>query len=634
MTIKITFPDGKSKEYKKGISSEEIAKEIGIRNVIAAKIDGEPRDLTFPITNDSKLVLLKFDDKEGKEIFWHTTAHILAQAVKKLYPDSRLTIGPNWENGFFYDIDMEPLKPEELEKIEKEMEKIVKEDYKLERIEMDRKEALKQFKDNPYKTELINEWEDHGFRAYKQGDFIDLCRGPHLTRTGLVKALKLVKVSGAYWKGNQKNKQLQRIYGVSFPEKKQLDSYLSLIEEAKKREHVKIGKQLDLFSIHQEGPGFPFFHDKGVTILNELLAYWRKVHKERGYLEVKTPIILSKELWERSGHWGYYRENMYTTKIDERDFVIKPMNCPGGLLLYKEKVHSYRELPLKVGEIGHVHRHELSGVLNGLFRVRAFTQDDAHIFCNEEQLEPEIIKVIQLIKEMFSTFGFTDYKFTLSVRSEEKKDKYIGSDKEWEWAVKAIIGALSHINQEYTIMEGEAKFYGPSLDVQIKDALGRQWQCSTIQLDFNLPKLFEVTYEGADGKKHVPFMLHRVIYGSLERFLGILIEHYAGKFPLWLSPEQVRILTIADRFNDYAEKVAREYSEKGIRATLDTRAESISYKVREAQLGYVNYILVVGEKEVNDSTVTVRTRDNKVIGAVNKDEFLKQLCSEIDERKL
>ncbi len=429
MTVKITFPDGKSKEYKKGITPEDIAKEIGIRNILAAKIDGELKDLTSPITKDSKLVLLKFDDKEGKDVFWHTSAHILAQAVMRLYPKAKLTIGPNWESGFFYDIDIQPLNPEELEKIEKEMEKIVKEDHKIERVEMDKKEALKTFKDNQYKTELINEWEDKGLSAYKQGDFIDLCKGPHLQRTGLVKAFKLVKVSGAYWKGDQKNTQLQRVYGVSYPEKKQLDAYLTFIEEAKKRDHVRLGKHLDLFSIHPEGPGFPFFHDKGVTILNELLAFWRKLHKERGYLEVKTPTILSSELWERSGHWGYYRENMYITRIDERDFVVKPMNCPGGMLLYKEKVHSYRELPLKVGEIGHVHRHELSGVLNGLFRVRAFTQDDAHIFCNEEQLEPEIIKVIQLIKEMLSTFGFKDYIFTLSVRIEEKKDKFLGTDK-------------------------------------------------------------------------------------------------------------------------------------------------------------------------------------------------------------
>ena len=629
MTIKITFPDGKSKSFKNGITAEQIAAELGIRNVLAARIDSELKDLTVPISKDCKLLLLRFEDAEGKEVFWHTSAHIMAQAVMRLYHDSKLTIGPNWENGFFYDIDMPPPKPEDLQKIEKEMEKIVQENLNVERIEMGKKEALKQFGKNPYKAELINEAEDKVMSAYRQGEFIDLCKGPHLPRTGLVKAFKLVKTSGAYWKGDQKNRQLQRIYGVAFPEKKQLDSYLKLMEEAEKRDHRVLGKKLELFMFHDWSPGSPIILPKGTIICNILLDFLRQEYAKRGYQEVITPQLFNKALWELSGHWEHYKENMFLLQVDNEEFSLKPMNCPSHMLIFKSKTRSYRELPLRIADFCCLHRNELKGVLGGMTRVRKFSQDDAHIFCTEEQIQGEITKLLDFFRYIYVDIFRLPFKAYLST----KPEKAMGTDGQWQKAEKALSEALKANKVDYIIKAGEGAFYGPKIDIDVQDSLGRGWQLTTIQLDFQMPGRMGAEYEGADGKKHAPVMIHRALIGAFERFIGVLTEHYAGKFPLWISPEQVRILTVADRFNDYAEKVREEYAAKGIRAAVDSRTESINYKVREAQLNYVNYILVVGEREVNDGTVTVRTRDNKVIGAPKSSEFLNQILKEIDEKR-
>lgn len=566
------------------------------------------------------------------ETLRHSTAHIMAYAVKELFPKVKLAIGPSIEDGFYYDFDYkENFTPEDLKKIERKMYEIIKKDFKFKKIKVSKQKAKQMLKGEPYKLELLKELKVPTF--YQVGDFIDLCKGPHVKSTKEIKAYKLMKIAGAYWKGSAENKQLQRIYGTAFSTKDELKKYLVLIEEAEKRNHIKLGKQLDLFSIHKEGPGFPFWHNNGVILKNKLIEYWREEHKKEGYTEVETPMILNRDLWEQSGHWDLFKENMYTTKIDGEDFAVKPMNCPGSMLLYKEKYHSYRELPLRVAELGLVHRHELSGVLNGLFRVRVFTQDDAHIFCSETQLQDEIKRIVKLIQRMFATFGFKEYEFTLSVRSKNKKDKYLGTDKGWKAAESSLKKALNSMNLKFSVEEGEAKFYGPSLDVQIKDTLGRKWQCSTIQVDFNLAERFDITYEGKDGKKHKPFILHRVVYGSLERFIGILIEHYAGKFPLWLSPVQVKILSVADRFNKYAEEIKKKYEEASIKVEVDDRTESISKKVREAQLAKINYILVVGEKEIKDKTVTVRSRNNKIIGTFKYGKFLEQLLKEIKEKR-
>ena len=566
------------------------------------------------------------------ETLRHSTAHIMAYAVKELFPKVKLAIGPSIDDGFYYDFDYkENFTPEDLKKIERKMHEIIKQNLKFKKIKVSKQKAKQMLKGEPYKLELLKELKVPTF--YQVGDFIDLCKGPHVKSTKEIKAYKLMKIAGAYWKGSAENKQLQRIYGTAFSTKDELKKYLVLIEEAEKRNHIKLGKQLDLFSIHKEGPGFPFWHNNGVILKNKLIEYWREEHKKEGYTEVETPMILNRDLWEQSGHWDLFKENMYTTKIDGEDFAVKPMNCPGSMLLYKEKYHSYRELPLRVAELGLVHRHELSGVLNGLFRVRVFTQDDAHIFCSETQLQDEIKRIVKLIQRMFATFGFKEYEFTLSVRSKNKKDKYLGTDKGWKAAESSLKKALNSMNLKFSVEEGEAKFYGPSLDVQIKDTLGRKWQCSTIQVDFNLAERFDITYEGKDGKKHKPFILHRVVYGSLERFIGILIEHYAGKFPLWLSPVQVKILSVADRFNKYAEEIKKKYEEASIRVEVDDRTESISKKVREAQLAKINYILVVGEKEIKDKTVTVRSRNNKIIGTFKYGKFLEQLLKEIKEKR-
>ncbi|MFH1182432.1 MAG: threonine--tRNA ligase [Candidatus Woesearchaeota archaeon] len=629
--VMVTLPDGSKKEYAKGTTVFQVAESIGKRlasDAIAAKVDNDIKGLDYKLEKDCALKILTFNDEEGKKVFWHSAAHVMAHAIMNLFPKAKLTIGPTWERGFYYDLASEPFKPEDIEKIEAEMKRISAQDLRIERKVLTKAEAKKLFKDNKYKLEILEEDVKGEISAYKQGDFIDLCSGPHVLSTGVIKAFKLTKISGAYWRGDSKGDQLQRIYGVAFPSEKQLKEYLALIEEAEKRDHRVIGKQLELFSFHDEAPGFPFFHPKGVIIINELFNFWREEHRKAGYKEIKTPLIMSRALWEKSGHWDHYRENMYFTKVDDKDFAVKPMNCPGAMLVYKNSTHSYRELPLRLAELGLVHRHELSGVLAGLFRVRCFTQDDAHIFMMPEQAESEVAYVIDMIDRIYKTFGF-EYRLELSTMPA----KAMGSVEQWEHAERILKNALDKKGAKYKVNPGEGAFYGPKIDFHIKDCIGRSWQCATIQLDFQMPEKFELTYEGSDGSKHVPVMVHTVKYGAIERFFGILIEHYGGKLPLWLNPVQVRILTVADRFNDYAAKIAEKYSAAGIRVEIDDKSESVSYKVREAELDKVNYILVVGEKEIKEGTVTVRTRNNKILGALKSDLFLEQLLKEIKEKK-
>jgi len=562
-----------------------------------------------------------------EEMYWHTTSHIMAQAVKRLFPKAKVTIGPAIDNGFYYDFDVEkPFSEEDLSKIEEEMKKIIKEDLSIERFVLPKDEAIKLMKekDEPYKVELIEELpEGEEISFYKQGEFTDLCRGPHLPSTGAVKAIKLLTTSGAYWRGNEKNKMLQRIYGISFPKASELEEYLNMIEEAKKRDHRKLGKELDLFMLAEEGPGFPFFLPKGMVLRNILEEFWRKKHKENGYQEIKTPIILNEDLWHQSGHWDHYKDNMYTTQIDETDFALKPMNCPGGMLVYRRKLHSYRDLPERVGELGLVHRHELSGTLQGLMRVRCFTQDDAHIFCLPQQVENEIITLMKLINEIYSLFGFK-YTVELSTRPENS----MGTDEQWNLATDSLKHALESQKVPYIINEGDGAFYGPKIDFHLEDCIGRTWQCGTIQLDFQMPERFDLTYIGEDGEKHRPVMLHRVIFGSIERFIGILIEHYAGAFPVWLAPVQVKILPIADSHIDYANEVKKALEEKGLRVELDDREEKIGYKIREAQLQKVPYMLILGEKEIENKTVGVRSRKDGDIGAMGLNEFIKKIKTE------
>lgn len=558
----------------------------------------------------------------------HSASHVLAEAVKELFPEVKLAIGPAIEDGFYYDFDKEtPFTPEDLKNIQKKMREIIKKNEKFEKIEMSYAEAKKQLKDEPYKLELLKELKDKGEKIsfYKSGNFMDLCAGPHVESTGDIKAYKLLKVAGAYWRGNSDNKQLQRIYGTAFESKEELKEYLRLREEAEKRDHRKLGKKLELFSFHEEAPGMAFFLPKGMIVWNELVGFWRKEHEKAGYVEIKTPILMNRHLWETSGHWDNYRENMYTTVIDDMDYAIKPMNCPGSFLVYKEKTHSYREFPLKMGEIGLVHRHELSGVLSGLFRVRSFHQDDAHIFMTEDQIMEEVLGVLNLAERFYSQFGL-DYSLELSTRPE----KSIGTDNQWEKATNGLKQALEKKGKEYSINEGDGAFYGPKIDLHIKDALGRTWQCGTVQLDMSNPERFDLTYEGDDGKKHRPVMIHRVIYGSLERFFGVLVEHYAGKFPLWLSPVQVRLLPIADRHIDFCKEVMEQMQYAGLRVELDDKAETINKKVRNAQVQQVNYILVIGDNEVKSKTVNVRTRDNKIHGEKKPDAFIKELLKEIE----
>ena len=629
--IKIELKDGAIIEVEKGSSIIDVAKKISeglARVTLAGLVNGEVQDLRHKLTEDCKLEILTFDSLEGKKAYWHTTSHIMAQAIKRLYPEIKLAIGPSIDNGFYYDFDTEkPFSEEDLIKIEDEMKKIIKEDLPLERFELPRKEAIKfmEEKGEPYKVELINDLpEDAIISFYKQGEFTDLCAGPHVAKTGNIKAVKLLTSSGAYWRGNEKNKMLQRIYGISYPKASQLEEYLNMLEEAKKRDHKKLGKELELFMITGEGPGFPFFLPKGMVLRNVLEDYWRKIHTLNGYQEVKTPVMLNEELWHRSGHWDHYKDNMYTTKIDEQDFALKPMNCPGGMLVYKSKMHSYKDLPIRMGELGLVHRHEKSGQLNGLFRVRCFTQDDAHIFCLPEQIESEIIDLMHLINQVYSLFGFT-YTVELSTRPEDS----MGSDEDWTTAENALRKALEHENMEYVVNEGDGAFYGPKIDFHIKDSLGRDWQCGTIQLDFQMPERFDLNYIGQDGEKHRPVMLHRVVFGSIERFIGVLIEHYAGAFPTWLAPVQVKILTISDKQKEYADELVKQFMKEGIRAELDDREEKIGYKIREAQLQKIPYMLIIGEKEVEANAVGVRARKEGDIGQMPVKEFISKIKEEI-----
>ena len=627
--IKITLKDNSILEVEENLTVLEIAKKISeglARMATVAEMDGEIVDLRTIVNKDCTLNILTFESAlDGKKAYWHTTSHIMAQAIKRLYPEIKLAIGPSIDNGFYYDFDTDkPFTPEMLEAKEKEMKKVIKEDLPIERFELPRKEALKLMKDEPYKQELINDLpEGETISFYKQGEFTDLCAGPHLTSTGKVKAVKLLSSSGAYWRGDEKNKMLQRIYGISFPKASALEEYVNMLEEAKKRDHKKLGKQLELFMVAPEGPGFPFFLPKGMALRNVLEDFWRKIHVKNGYQEIKTPVILNEQLWHTSGHWDHYKENMYTTKIDDVDFGIKPMNCPGGMLVYKNKMHSYRDLPIRMGEIGLVYRHEKSGELNGLFRVRCFTQDDAHIFCMPSQIESEIVRLMKLINEVYSIFGF-NYTVELSTRPEDS----MGSDEAWEMAENALKKALEHENVEYVINEGDGAFYGPKIDFHIKDCLGREWQCGTIQLDFQMPERFDLTYIGEDGEKHRPVMLHRVIFGSIERFIGILIEHFAGAFPTWLAPVQVRILPIADSHKEYAEKLKKEFEENEIRVEIDEREEKIGYKIREAQLQKIPYMLIIGDKEVEANAVGVRSRKDGDIGAMKVADFIAKIKEE------
>ena len=615
---------GDAKEFEAGVTAAEIAKSIGAglyKAACACKIDGEAADLRTPLTKDCELEILTFDSAEGKHAYWHTTAHIMAQAIGRLYPGAKFAIGPAIENGFYYDVDLEQtLTPDDLVKIEAEMKKIIKEDLPLERFELSPEDAVKlmEEKKQDYKLELIAEHSGKGEKIsfYQQGEYIDLCAGPHLMSTGHVKAVKLTNCTGAYWRADANNKMLQRVYGISFPKAADLEAYVTMLEEAKRRDHRKLGRDLELFTIMDEGPGFPFFLPKGMILKNLLIDYWREIHRKAGYQEISTPMILNRSLWERSGHWDHYKQNMYTTVIDEQDFAIKPMNCPGGMLVYKTKLHSYRDLPLRVGELGLVHRHELSGALHGLMRVRCFTQDDAHIFMTKEQIKDEIKGVVNLIDSVYKTFGF-QYHIELSTMPED----HMGAQEDWDNATEALRAAITELGYDYEVNEGDGAFYGPKLDFHLTDCLGRTWQCGTIQLDFQLPERFELEYTGEDGAKHRPIMIHRVVFGSIERFIGILTEHFAGAFPLWLSPVQVKVLPISERHHEYAQKVAAELEAAGLRVEADLRNEKIGYKIREAQLQKTPYMLVVGDKEAETGTVSVRGRKDGDLGAMAVAEF-------------
>ena len=626
--------NGENYSVENGLSVYDAAKSAGIavpREVIAAEINGETHDLTAPVRDGDEVRLLTFDDEGGKKTFFHTASHILAQAVKRLYPEVKLTIGPAIDNGFYYDFDSDvTFAAEELEKIEAEMKKIVKENLKIERFTLPRDEAKKlmEEKGEPYKVMLIDrvpEGEEISF--YKQGEFTDLCAGPHLFSTGAVKAFKLIQCTGAYWEGDSKNKMLQRVYGAAYPTKEALAAYLDMLEEAKKRDHRKLGKELGLFTIMEEGPGFPFFLPNGMVLRNTLIEYWREVHKRYGYVEISTPMILNRSLWERSGHWAHYKDNMYTTVIDGADFAIKPMNCPGGMLVYKSEMHSYRDLPLRMGELGVVHRHELSGALHGLFRVRCFTQDDAHIFMTWDQMKDEIKNVVRLFDEVYSVFGLT-YQIEVSTMPED----HMGDVKDWDFATETLKQAVTEMGKDYVINEGDGAFYGPKLDFHLSDCLGRTWQCGTIQLDMQLPERFELEYMGADNEKHRPVMIHRVVLGSIERFIGIITEHYAGAFPMWLAPVQVKVLAIGEGHVEYANKVKDALEAKHIRVEVDARNEKIGYKIREAQLKKVPYMLVVGDKETADGLVSVRSRSDGELGQMTIEEFVDRAVEEVKNK--
>ena len=632
--VKIILPDGSAKEYAAGTTLGEAVKQLSnslAKKVLAANVNGELTDLREELVDGSEVAFLTFEEDGGKDTLRHTASHILAQAVKRLWPEAKLAIGPAIDKGFYYDIDMEhTLTPEDLGKIEKEMSRIVKENLPITKSVMSRQEAIEFFKskNEDYKVELIEDLpEDAVISCYAQGDFIDLCAGPHVASTGKVKAFKLQSIAGAYWRGDEKNKMLQRIYGTAFEKKEELDAYLHLLEEAAKRDHRKLGKELGLFVIKEEGPGFPFFLPKGMALRNELENFWREVHHEFDYEEIRTPIILNKQLWETSGHWFHYRENMYTTIIDEEEYAIKPMNCPGGILVYQNEMHSYRDFPLRYAELGLVHRHELSGALHGLFRVRAFTQDDAHVFMLPEQMQSELMKVIELFDRIYSQFGLK-YHVELST----KPDNAMGDDAIWEAATEALRNAIEAKGIPYVINPGDGAFYGPKLDYHIEDSLGRTWQCGTIQLDMNLPERFQIEYVGEDGQKHRPIMIHRACFGSMERFIGILTEHYAGAFPTWMAPVQVKILPISEKHVEYAKELAKQMHRDYVRVEVDDRSEKIGYKIRQAQMAKVPYMLVVGDKEVEEGTVNVRKHGGDELGSVPFEEFFNSIKIEIKER--
>lgn len=634
--MKVTLKDGSVKEYAQAMSVIDIAKDLSeglARAACAGEVDGEVVDLRTVVDHDVAVNILTAKDEKGLAALRHTTSHVMAQAVKRLYPNTKLAIGPSIADGFYYDMEFEtPLTSDDFEKIEAEMKKIVKEDLKIERFTLPREKAIEfmKEKEEPYKVELIEDLpEGEEISFYQQGEFVDLCAGPHLMSTKEVgKAFKIMSLAGAYWRGDEHNQMLTRLYATAFAKKDELEAYITMMEEAKKRDHRKLGKELGLFMMHEAGPGFPFFLPKGMVLKNTLLDYWREIHRKAGYVEISTPVILNRSLWETSGHWDHYKNNMYTTVIDGEDYAIKPMNCPGGVLVYASEPRSYRDLPLRMGELGLVHRHEKSGQLHGLMRVRCFTQDDAHIFMTPEQIKDEIKGVAGLINEVYSLFGF-QYHVELSTRPEDS----MGSDEDWEMATDALRSALDELQLPYVVNEGDGAFYGPKIDFHLVDCIGRTWQCGTIQLDFQLPQRFELEYVGADGEKHRPIMIHRVVFGSIERFIGILIEHFAGAFPTWLAPVQVKVLPISDKYMDYAQSVLNKLTEAGIRAEVDTRAEKIGYKIREAQTAKIPYMLVVGQKEEEENTVSVRSRADGDEGARSLDTFIADILKEIETKE-
>ena len=634
--MKVTLKDGSVKEYAQAMSVIDIAKDLSeglARAACAGEVDGEVVDLRTVVDHDAAVNILTAKDEKGLAALRHTTSHVMAQAVKRLYPNTKLAIGPSIADGFYYDMEFEtPLTSDDFEKIEAEMKKIVKEDLKIERFTLPREKAIEfmKEKEEPYKVELIEDLpEGEEISFYQQGEFVDLCAGPHLMSTKEVgKAFKIMSLAGAYWRGDEHNQMLTRLYATAFAKKDELEAYITMMEEAKKRDHRKLGKELGLFMMHEAGPGFPFFLPKGMVLKNTLLDYWREIHRKAGYVEISTPVILNRSLWETSGHWDHYKNNMYTTVIDGEDYAIKPMNCPGGVLVYASEPRSYRDLPLRMGELGLVHRHEKSGQLHGLMRVRCFTQDDAHIFMTPEQIKDEIKGVAGLINEVYSLFGF-QYHVELSTRLEDS----MGSDEDWEMATDALRSALDELQLPYVVNEGDGAFYGPKIDFHLVDCIGRTWQCGTIQLDFQLPQRFELEYVGADGEKHRPIMIHRVVFGSIERFIGILIEHFAGAFPTWLAPVQVKVLPISDKYMDYAQSVLNKLTEAGIRAEVDTRAEKIGYKIREAQTAKIPYMLVVGQKEEEENTVSVRSRAAGDEGARSLDTFIADILKEIETKE-
>jgi threonyl-tRNA synthetase len=634
--INIKLNDGSIKEISDNSNIYDLANSISknlAKSAVVGEVNGTLADLNYKLKDNDEVSILTYDDEKAVEVIRHSTSHIMAQAVKRIYNNSKLAIGPSIENGFYYDFDIDnPLSAEDLDKIEAEMNNIIKENLKFERIDVSREEAIKlmEEKGETYKVELIKDLpENEAISLYKQGNYIDLCRGPHIPSTKYVKAFKLTSVAGAYWRGNEKNKMLQRVYGVAFSNKTLLETHLHNLEEAKKRDHRKLGKELKLFTFSNEGPGFPFFLPKGVVLKNTLIDFWRNLHSEAGYVEIETPIMLNKKLWETSGHWYHYKENMYTSMIDEEEFALKPMNCPGGMLVYKSEAHSYRDFPMRVGELGRVHRHELSGALHGLMRVRAFTQDDAHIFMLPNQIKSEIKGVIDLIDKVYSKFGFK-YNLELSTRPDDS----MGSDEDWKLAEDSLKGALDELNLDYKINEGDGAFYGPKIDFHLEDSIGRTWQCGTIQLDFQLPQRFELDYIGSDGEKHKPIVIHRVIFGSIERFMGILIEHFAGKFPTWLAPIQVKVLPISNKFNDYCEHIKKELSANGIRVEMDYRDEKIGYKIREARNERITYIVVVGEKEEQENKISLRSRKNGDEGTLKLEDLIERISMEIKNKEL